>query len=111
MSTSAQCLSVSPATTPEVLPLANDSLPGLALAYAISSLTDVAGMSGRTQSISVSAAHARDRREILQRIVADVLHQKRRGRMRTVGAHEQGVAVRRRARDVERRERPVRAGP
>ena len=32
MSISAHCLSVSPATTPEVLPLANDSLPGLALA-------------------------------------------------------------------------------
>ena len=28
----AQALSVSPATTPEVLALANDSLPGLALA-------------------------------------------------------------------------------
>ena len=32
MSRPAQCLSVSPATTPEALPLANDSLPGLALA-------------------------------------------------------------------------------
>src|SRR5262249_23544692 len=53
MSTSAQCLSVSPATTPDVLPLANESLPGFALAYAISSLTVVAGISGLTQSISV----------------------------------------------------------
>ena len=32
MSSLAQCLSVSPATTPAVLPLANVSLPGLALA-------------------------------------------------------------------------------
>ena len=31
---------------PDVLPLANDSLPGLALAYSISSFTDFAGMLG-----------------------------------------------------------------
>ena len=43
MSISAQCLSVSPATMPEVLALANDSLPGLALPYSINSLTVLAG--------------------------------------------------------------------
>ena len=109
MSISAQCLSVSPATTPEVLPLANDSLPGLALAYAISSLTDFAGMLGMDDQHQRVASHPRDRREVLDRIVGDVLHQEGHGRMRAVGAHEQRVAVRRRARDVQRRKRAVRA--
>ncbi len=53
MSISAQRLSVSPATMPEVLALANDSLPGLALAYSISSLTVLTGTLGLTTSISV----------------------------------------------------------
>src|SRR6266545_675200 len=38
--------SVERATTPEVLPLAKDNLPGLDLAYSISSVTDLAGMLG-----------------------------------------------------------------
>src|SRR6266566_3798729 len=53
MSISAQCLSVSPATMPEVLPLANDSLPGFALPYSINSLTDLAAMLGCTHSMRV----------------------------------------------------------
>ena len=53
MSISAQCMSVSPATMPEVLALANDSLPGWVLAYSISSLTVLTGKLGLTTSISV----------------------------------------------------------
>src|SRR5438876_8996409 len=53
MSISAQCLSVSPATMPEVLPLANDSLPGFALPYSINSFTDLAAMLGCTHSMRV----------------------------------------------------------
>src|SRR5262249_5750004 len=50
---SAQCASVSPATMPEGLALANDSLPGLGLAYSINSLTVLTGKLGFTTSISV----------------------------------------------------------
>ena len=53
MSISAQWMSVSPATMPEVLALANDSLPGLALAYSINSLTVLTGKLGLTTSINV----------------------------------------------------------
>ena len=65
-----------------------------------------AGVNAQHQRV---ASHPRDRGEVLHRIVADVLHQVGRRRMRAICAHEQRVAVRRRARDVKRRQRPVRA--
>ena len=55
-------------------------------------------------------AGPRDRREILDRIVAHGLQQIRIGRMCRVRRHKQRVAVRRRAGDVTRRDRAVGAG-
>ena len=110
MSSLAQCLSVSPPTTPAVLPLAKVSLPGLALAYSISSLTLFAGMLGWTTSISVKLPSARHGREVLHRVVGDVLHQERRRGVRRVRRHQQRVAVGRGARDIHRRDGAVGAG-
>ena len=55
------------------------------------------------------ASHACHSREVLHRIVAHVPHQERSGRKRGISRHQQRVAVRRRARDVKRGQRPVRA--
>ena len=109
MSISAQCLSVSPATMPEVLALANDSLPGLALAYSISSLTGLGRHARMHHQHQREASHPRHRREVLHRVVAHVLHQERDGRKRRVGRHQQRVAVRRGVRGVECGQRAVRA--
>ncbi|MNN31100.1 hypothetical protein D3C81_1447730 [compost metagenome] len=55
-------------------------------------------------------AHAADRREVLDRVIGQLLHQRRVGRMRGVGGHEQRIAVRGRLRNQLRRDGAVGAG-
>jgi hypothetical protein len=85
-------MSVSPAMMPEVLALANDSLPGLALAYSISSLTDFDGQARICHEHEGKTSNTRYCREVLHGIVAHVLHQEWNGGKRGVGRHQQRVA-------------------
>ena len=88
----------------------HEKAPGFALITAMSSFTLVAGTVGRDHDDVRHDHDERDRREVLDRVEAE-LHEVRRDRLRGVGGDEQRVAVGRRLRGHVGGDRVRRAGP
>ncbi len=89
---------------------ANGSDPGFSFAMAANSCAVLAGWSARTTSDGGVAHHQRDRREIAQRVVGQVVAHVRRDRDRADGGEEDGVAVGLRLGDEVGADRAVGAG-
>src|SRR6516162_7639279 len=106
MSISAQCLSVSPATMPDVLALANDSLR--IVLGVLDELLDAPCRYARIDhQHQREASNSRHCGEVLHRIVAHVPHQERCRGQWGVGRHQQRMSVRSCMRDVKRGQRAV----